>query len=83
MMAATLILGGAASILGIWYSMLGISAIKHLHKADEVDKVVGWTLWWCFDTERYDDEGRRLCKKGQLVAMASVALWVAAYAVRG
>jgi len=79
---AQVIVGVVATALGLYYAFLGIAAIKYLRNADQVDKVVGWTLWWCFDTERYAEEGRRLCKRGQVVAFASIALWIAVYAVK-
>ena len=69
---AQVIVGAMATALGLYYAFLGISAIKYLRNADQADKAVGWTLWWCFDTERYAQEERRLCKTGQLVAFASI-----------
>jgi hypothetical protein len=75
-------LGAIATVFGIWYAVLGVQAIKYLHNADQIDKAVGWSLWWCFDLNRYDEEGRRLCKKGQLLAFAAAALWIAVYAVK-
>lgn len=77
-----IILGTIATAIGIWYSVLGISAIKHLHNADEIDKAAGWSLWWCLDLNRYDQEGRQLCKKGQLLALAAATLWIAVYVVK-
>lgn len=74
--------GVLATGFGIYYAVLGIKAIKYLRDADEVDKAVGWTLWWCVDSGRYSDEGRLLCKKGFLVALVSIVLWIAVYAVK-
>jgi hypothetical protein len=74
-----LILGCLAAALGLWYAALGISAIKHLRDADEMDKVVGWSLWWCLDLKRYDDEGQRICKHGLAIAVASILLWILVY----
>ena len=82
MVITPILLGIAATSLGLCYACLGIAAIKHLQKADQVDKTLGWTLWWCLDGRRYDQTGRRLCKRGQLVAFASIVLWIAAYAVK-
>ena len=76
------ILGGIAAAFGIWYAVLGISAIKHLRDADQIDKTVGWSLWWCLDNDRYDDEGRRLCKRGRLLALTSIALWTVVYSIK-
>ena len=82
MSAVAVGLGVIASLLGIYYAAIGFSAVKYIRAADQIDKAVGWTLWWCFDTARYTDEGRRLCRKGQIVALASMALWVAVYAIK-
>ncbi len=82
MNAVAIGLGVVASLLGIYYAVLGFSAIKYLRSADQIDKAVGWTLWWCFDTARYTEEGRKLCRKGQIAALTSVALWIAVYTVR-
>ena len=82
MTAVTVILGALGTILGIWYSILGMQAVRHLHHADEVDKAVGWSLWWCLDLARYDDEGRQLCKQGQVLAFLATGLWIAAYAIQ-
>jgi hypothetical protein len=75
-------LGMVASLLGIYYAALGFSAVKYLRSADQIDKAVGWTLWWAFDTKRYAEEGRKLCKRGQVAALTSIALWISVYAVR-
>ena len=82
MIAIPVILGAIGTILGIWYAVLGLLAVKHLHYSDQIDKAVGWSLWWCFDVSRYDDEGQRLCKRGQLLAFTAAALWIAVYAVK-
>ena len=75
-------LGVLGSILGIWNSVLGFSAARHLARADAIDKAIGWSLWWCLDTSRYDEEGRLLCRRGQVLAFLAIALWIAAYAIR-
>lgn len=81
-MTISIVLGALGTLLGIWYALLGIRALRHLHHADEIDKAAGWSLWWCLDVARYDDEGRRLCKQGQAIALVAAALWIAAYAIR-
>lgn len=80
MQILSILVGGLAILLGIWYSMLGFSAVKYLNDADVVDKIAGWTLWWCIDVNRYNDEGQRLCKRGQAIASAAVMLSVVVYA---
>lgn len=82
MTVVPIILGVAGAILGIWYAALGIRAVQHLHQADEVDKAIGWSLWWCLDLGRYDEDGRRLCKQGQALAFTAAALWIAVYAIK-
>jgi hypothetical protein len=81
-MSTPVILATVATIFGIWYGVLGILAIKHLHNANQIDKAAGWSLWWCLDVSRYDDEGRRLCKRGQMLAAVAAILWLAVYAVQ-
>lgn len=76
------VLGALATALGIWYAVLGLSAIKHLRDVDQIDKVIGWSLWWCFDESRYSEEGRKLCKLGQILASVAVVLWVCVYAIK-
>jgi hypothetical protein len=77
-----IIIGALATNFGVYYAILGIAAIKYLRDATEVDKVVGWTLWWCLDADRYAEEGRRLCSRGILVALASIVLWIAVFAIK-
>jgi hypothetical protein len=58
----------AASIVaGAYYCALGVSALRHLPEATEVDRVVGWTLWWFLEQDRYDDTGKQLCRRGSTV----------------
>ena len=75
------VLGTLATALGIWYAVLGLSAKKHLRDADQIDKAIGWSLWWCFDEKRYSEEGRKLCKLGHVLAFVAVVLWVCVYAI--
>jgi hypothetical protein len=82
MNALPVALGVIASALGFYYVFLGIAALKHLPGADEIDKTVGWAAWWCLESVRYDEEGRRLCKKGQVLAIACIACWIAVFAVK-
>jgi hypothetical protein len=78
----TFVIGAIATFLGVWYAALGFSAVKHLKNADEVDRTVGWTLWWCVDIDRYDDAGRGMCRKGQLIAVCAIAAWVAIFVIK-
>ena len=81
-MNTQLLLGMVASILGIWYSVLGLRAIQFLQKADAQDRSVGWSLWWCLDGDRYDEPGKRLCKWGLLLATASIVIWAMVFMVK-
>lgn len=76
-----IVLGVIATALGLYYAALGISAIKYLHAADQVDRAIGWSLWWCLDQGRYTDDGKALCKRGLVVAFSSIALWIAVYVI--
>jgi hypothetical protein len=78
-MTTSIFIGAIASCIGLWYAWLGIKALQHLDSATEVDKTVGWSLWWCFDVSRYDDAGKQLCKRGQVAASLAVVLWIAVY----
>ena len=76
------VLGVLASALGFYYVFLGFAALKHFPNADQFDKTVGWAAWWCLETARYDEEGKRLCEKGQVLAFTCIGLWVAVFAVK-
>ena len=70
----------AASIAAsFYYCALGISALRHLPKSTEIDRVVGWTLWWFLGESRYDEEGKRLCRRGGVVFAIAWALAVPGY----
>jgi hypothetical protein len=81
MQTVSIAFGALATLLGLYYSFLGLSAVRHLRKADEIDRVAGWTLLWCLDTDRYELEGKRLCKIGLIVSLCSAALWIGAFTV--
>ena len=78
----SIVVAAMATGLGIFYALLGLAALKYLPNAGEIDKAAGWTLWWCLDAGRYTEEGQKLCKKGQLVALATIALWIATYIIK-
>lgn len=70
----------AASIVaGLYYCALGIAALKHLPNATEQDRVVGWTLWWFLEATRYDDHGKRLCRRGATVFAIAWGLAIPGY----
>jgi hypothetical protein len=83
LMGMTALLGWtlvAASIMaGLYYCALGIAALKHLSKATEQDRFVGWTLWWFLEAARYDEQGKSLCRLGATVFTVAWGLAVPGY----
>jgi hypothetical protein len=71
-------LAGTGTISGLVYSFLGISALKHLSRATEIDRTVGWSLWWWLEAKRYDEEGQRLCRVGSWVFTVGAVSWLLA-----
>jgi hypothetical protein len=73
LLVLSLVFGGA-------YTMLGLRARNHLNeKASNSDRSIGWLFWWSFAPELYDAEGKRMCRRGQLLAVPVIALYVAWY----
>jgi hypothetical protein len=78
------ILGTAGTAAGLYYSFLGIVALKHLPRSTETDRTVGWSLWWWLESARYDAEGKRLCRRGAWVFVFGAMCWLLAmYFSRG
>ncbi len=71
------LLGVLGAVAGLIYASLGIIALRHLPDATEVDKTVGWTLWWFVERRRYTPAGQRLCTYGAITAMAATGCWLA------
>lgn len=72
----------ASLTLGLSYMMLGFKARSHLNDdASESERSIGWLFWWSFAKDKYDDEGKRLCRQGQALACAILALYAAWYFV--
>ncbi len=62
------------------YTVLGLKARAHLtSKASESDRSIGWLFWWSCDKKLYDEEGQRICRKGNFLVLPLVALYVAWY----
>ena len=82
-MESTALLGWAlvaASIVAALYNCaLAIAARKHLDKAIEQHRVVDWTLWWFLEADRYDEQGKRLCRRGATVVAIAWCLAVPGY----
>jgi hypothetical protein len=66
-------------VAGVYYFMLGVAALKHLPDATEQDRVVGWTLWWFLESARYDEAGKRLCKRGGAISALAWGLAIPGY----
>lgn len=59
------------------YAALGLVAHRHLRASAEVDRVVGWSLWWFAERDRYNAEGQRLCRLGLIAFVVGAASWLA------
>lgn len=73
-----LTLGTVGTLAGLYLCGLGIAALKYLPNLSEVNRTVGWTLWWWLDWKRYEEEGRKLCRKGGWVFILAIACWLLA-----
>ena len=65
-------------VAGFAYVAIGLRAHEHLNEsASSQDRSVGWLFWWSFEPEKFDGEGRRLCRRAQGLASLIIALFVA------
>lgn len=82
-MATTALIGWSLVVAslgaGLCYCVLGLAAIKHLPKATEQDRVLGWALWWFLEADRYDDQGKNLCRRGAMVFAVAWGLAIPGY----
>jgi hypothetical protein len=66
--------------IGGAYTLLGLKARSHLNsEAKQSDRSIGWLLWWSFDKDLYNADGKRLCQTGNLLVIPLLALYVAWY----
>lgn len=63
---------------GFVYAGTGLAALKYLSGSNEVDRTVGWTLWWWAASDRYDAEGKRLCRRGAWLFWFAAVCWILA-----
>jgi hypothetical protein len=64
-------------LIGLTYVTLGYKAREHLNEhASSSDRSIGWLFWWSFETKKYDDKGKRLCRVGHGLAIIIIALYV-------
>lgn len=73
-----LLLAAFGTVAGLVYFGLGLSAASHRNDPTESasDKLVGATLLWSLDREGYDQEGRRLCRLGNMTSGIALACWL-------
>ena len=71
-----LALAVAGTAAGLAYALLGIAALKHLSQPSEVDRVVGWSLWWFTEQGRYNARGQSLCRRGAVAFAIGAACWL-------
>jgi hypothetical protein len=64
--------------LGGAYAMLGLEAKAHLTpEASASDRSIGWLFWWSFDKGLYNAEGKKLCGRGDWLAIPIIAVIIA------
>lgn len=74
----TLLIGSA--VLGVAYVVLGLKANDHLNRnSSRSDHSIEWLFWWSASKDIYDEEGKKLCAKGQMFALVLFALYAAWY----
>ena len=73
-----LLLAAFGTVAGLVYFGLGLSASSQRNDrtASASDKFVGATLLWSLDREGYDEEGRRLCRLGNMTSGIALACWL-------
>jgi hypothetical protein len=71
--------GALGSLAGVAYAILGVVALKHLAEPTQLDRNVGWSLWWFVEERRYANEGRRLCRFGGVLFSLGALSWLAAF----
>jgi len=64
---------------GLYYAYLGLVALKHLRDATDIEKTVGWTLWWFLEVDRYDEVGKKICRRGSTVFVLAWCLAAPGY----
>lgn len=70
----------ASVAFGMAYTVLGLKANDHLNeKASNSDRSIGWLFWWAFNKDQYDEEGKKLCAQGQILAVVLLAFYAAWY----
>ena len=69
-------------VVGVAYATFGLQARDYLNeKVSNSDRSIGWLFWWSLAEDKYDDEGKKLCAQGQVLAFVLIALYSAWYFV--
>ena len=65
----------ASVIFGVLYLALGFKARAHLKpEVSSTERSIGWLFWWSFNTDMYDQEGKKMCKRGQTLMLPTIAI---------
>lgn len=78
--AVVLLLIVLSVVFGVWYCVLGYQARQHLRPTvASLDREIGWLFWWSFVPDNYDEVGKKICRRGQAVAIPILALYALWY----
>jgi hypothetical protein len=78
-MSGHVLLAVLGTVAGLLYVTLGVLALRHVlrpSEVSEVDRVVGWSLWWWIDWGKYTRRGRQLCVAGGIAFITGAVCWV-------
>ena len=64
-------------IISLIYVIFMIMAYSHSN-----DKIAAISPWWCFYLDTYDEYGKKLCKKGMILAVITIFLAVYEYGLK-
>lgn len=67
-----------ATVSGIAYWVLGLLASSHFENTDTSgsDRFLSSGMLWSLALNRYNDQGKKLCRTGNIALIISVALWI-------
>ncbi len=68
------------TIAGLCYWVYGLVAANHIEDAEErksPDRYLSSFSLWSLSTTGYTEAGRRLCKKGNVALVVTLAAWIA------
>ncbi len=75
---SNLLILSLATVSGIAYWVLGLLASSHFEKTatSSSDRFLSSGMLWSLASNRYNDQGKKLCQTGNVVMVISIALWV-------